>query len=159
VVSPPLGRASALSAAHAAACEAGGVGAGVCTAVVVRTLPNDPAKASRAWSGTVPPYLTLDAAQWLAAHGVQHLVVDLPSVDREDDGGLLVAHRCIWGVALEGQPPEGAALPPHSITELAYVPDRVPDGVFCLSLQVAPLALDAAPSRPVLYPLAPPLSG
>ncbi len=55
----------------------------VVTAAVVRTLPNDDSKRTREYSGTLPPYLTLDAAQWLASAGVQHLVVDLPSVDRE----------------------------------------------------------------------------
>ena len=37
------------------------------------------------------------------------------------------------------------------MTELAYVPDRVLDGLYLLELQIAPFASDAAPSRPVIH--------
>jgi hypothetical protein len=39
------------------------------------------------------------------------------------------------------------------LTELAYVPESAPDGLYLLDLQVPAFAADAAPSRPVLYPL------
>jgi hypothetical protein len=39
------------------------------------------------------------------------------------------------------------------VTELAWVPDSVPDGLYLLDLQVPAFASDAAPSRPVLYPV------
>jgi hypothetical protein len=39
------------------------------------------------------------------------------------------------------------------VTELAYVPEPVPDGLYLLDLQVPAFATDAAPSRPVIYPL------
>ena len=45
------------------------------------------------------------------------------------------------------------ARPRATVTELAYVPDDVLDGCYLLNLQVAPFVADAAPSRPVLYPL------
>ena len=54
---------------------------------------------------------------------------------------------------MEGLPPTDVPLPPHSITEMVYVPNSTADGVYLLSLQVAPILLDAAPSRPVLFPL------
>ena len=41
------------------------------------------------------------------------------------------------------------------VTELAYVPDSVADGLYLLDLQVPAFGADAAPSRPVLYPLRP----
>ena len=66
-------------------------------AVVIRTLPNHPDKTSRTWSGTNPPYLDPVGIAFLVSKGVQHLLVDLPSVDREEDGGQLVAHRVWWG--------------------------------------------------------------
>ncbi|MHB2021206.1 MAG: cyclase family protein [Candidatus Xenobia bacterium] len=113
-------------------------------AVVLRTLPNDAAKARQDWSGTNPPFLTPALARQLRDAGVWHLVVDLPSVDPEQDGGRLEAHRAFFG--------DG---PGRTITELAYIPDEVPDGLYLLDLQVAPLRLDAAPSRPILYPLEP----
>jgi hypothetical protein len=90
---------------------------------------------------------------WVVERGVTSLVVDLPSLDRADDGGTLAAHRVFWGLpvgALDArQARRGRAL----VTELAYVPDHVPDGLYLLDLQVPAFAADAAPSRPVLYPV------
>ena len=124
------------------------------TALVVRTLPNDPAKRERQYAGDCPaPYFTPDAMRWVVERGVTSLVVDLPSLDRADDGGALAAHRLYWGLpaaSLDGtEARRGEAL----VTELAYVPDSAPDGFYLLDLQVPAFAADAAPSRPVLYPL------
>ncbi len=71
-------------------------------AIVLRTLPNSSSKRSQVWSGSNPPYLTAQAMAWLRAHGAEHVVVDLPSVDKEDDGGHLVAHRTFWEIAKRG---------------------------------------------------------
>lgn len=124
------------------------------TALVVRTLPNDPGKRHRLYEGPCPaPYFTADAMQWVVERGVTSLVVDLPSLDRAEDGGALTAHRIYWGLppgALDAQRARrGRAL----VTELAYVPDAVTDGLYLLDLQVPAFAADAAPSRPVLYPV------
>jgi hypothetical protein len=40
-----------------------------------------------------------------------------------------------------------------TITEMIYVRDEVADGLYLLNLQIAPFVSDAAPSRPLLYPL------
>ena len=124
------------------------------TALAVRTLPNEPGKRHRHYQGSCPaPYFTTDAMHWIVERGVTSLVVDLPSLDRADDGGTLAAHRVFWGLpagALDArQARRGRAL----VTELAYVPDHVPDGLYLLDLQVPAFAADAAPSRPVLYPV------
>jgi kynurenine formamidase len=124
------------------------------TALIVRTLPNDPGKRHRLYEGPCPaPYFTADAMHWVVERGVMSLVVDLPSLDRADDGGSLTAHRVYWGLppaALDAhQARRGRAL----VTELAYVPDTAPDGLYLLDLQVPAFAADAAPSRPVLYPV------
>lgn len=124
------------------------------TALAVRTLPNEPGKRHRHYEGSCPaPYFTTDAMHWVVERGVTSLVVDLPSLDRADDGGLLAAHRVFWGLpagALDARlARRGRAL----VTELAYVPDHVPDGLYLLDLQVPAFAADAAPSRPVLYPV------
>lgn len=100
------------------------------------------------WSGTNPPYLYYEAAQWLADSGIDHLLLDLPSVDREQDGGLLAAHKAFWGL------PEAPRM--HAtITELISVPDELEDGLYLLNLQVAALDNDASPSRPLLFRLIP----
>src|SRR5690606_7000203 len=125
------------------------LGKGRPEAVVIRTLPNGEEKRHSSHSHTNPPYLLEEAAHFLRKRGVEHLLVDLPSVDRERDGGALLAHRAFWDLA--GTPRTGA-----TITELIYVPDRVLDGSYILELQVAPMENDASPSRPILYePLKP----
>ncbi|TGE21292.1 cyclase family protein [Hymenobacter aquaticus] len=115
-------------------------------ALVLRTLPNDETKRSRQYSGTNPTYLEPALAQYLVARNVQHLLLDLPSVDREEDNGELLAHHAFW------QYP--AQIRTHcTITELIFVPSTVSDGLYLLNLQVTSLELDASPSKPVLYRL------
>ncbi|MDC6354350.1 MULTISPECIES: cyclase family protein [Robiginitalea] len=117
-----------------------------CEAVVIRTYPNPPSKRGRSWSGSNPPYLDPKASAWLAAEGVLHLLIDLPSVDPEEDGGALAAHTAFWG--LPGNP-----RPAATITELIFVPDSLADGRYLLNLQVAAIENDASPSRPLLFKL------
>jgi arylformamidase len=125
------------------------------TALVVRTLPNEPSKRHRAYAGASPaPYYATSAMQWIVDRGVTSLVVDVPSLDRADDGGQLAAHRTYWGLPPGAREARLAQRPHALVTELAYVPDDVPDGPYLLDLQVAAFVADAAPSRPVLYRLA-----
>jgi arylformamidase len=117
-------------------------------ALILRTLPNHEDKKQRKYSGTNPTYLEAAAAAWMAQNGVEHLLVDLPSVDREEDGGALLAHRAFW------QYPESVRL--HcTISELLFVPDHVRDGLYLLDIQTAPFDLDVSPSRPIIYPVQP----
>jgi kynurenine formamidase len=123
------------------------------TALVVRTLPDDPGKAHRAYSGSCPaPYFTADAMHWVVERGVVSLVVDLPSLDRAEDGGDLFAHRIYWGLAPGERDSRRAGRGRALVTELACVPSSVADGLYLLDLQVPAFGADAAPSRPVLYP-------
>lgn len=115
-------------------------------ALVIRTLPNKLDKRTRSWSNTNPPYLTRKAAEWLVAQNVMHLLIDLPSVDREVDEGVLAAHHIFWGIP---HAPRKEA----TITEFVYIPEHVPDGFYGLNLQTAPFENDATPSRPLLLPL------
>ncbi len=114
------------------------------TALVIRTMPNDRTKLSRQYSGTNPPYLLEEAIQFLVELGVEHLLIDLPSVDKESDGGKLLAHKAFWDF-------DGKLRKQATITELIYVPVGIEDGPYFLNLQVAPFENDASPSRPVLY--------
>jgi len=115
-------------------------------ALIIRTLPNGRNKLHTNYSGTNPPYFDSAIGGFLAESGVDHLILDLPSPDREDDGGLLSFHHQYWSY------PED---PRHeaSITELAYIPSEVEDGLYMLEIQLAPFENNAAPSRPVLYPI------
>ena len=125
--------------------------------VVVRTIPNDASKLGRAYSGSPSPapYFLPDAMQWLVERDVTSLVVDLPSLDRADDGGRLEAHRVYWGLPAGAQDAALARRGHALVTELAFIPDTAPDGPYLLDLQVPAFGADAAPSRPVLYPLQP----
>ena len=76
--------------------------------------------------------------------GIQHILIDLPSVDKEKDNGALLAHKEFWNY-------NGEQRLKATITELIYVPDYIKDGLYMMDLQVAPIENDAAPSRPILY--------
>lgn len=121
-------------------------------ALIIRTLPNDEAKKSANYSASNPPYLHVDLIPLLNQLNVKHLLVDLPSVDREIDGGVLAFHHAFWNVP--SQPRFD-----RTITELIYVPSTLVDGIYLLNLETAPFENDATPSRPVLYPLHPVVEG
>ncbi len=124
-------------------------------ALAIRTLPNPESKRTRAYEAGTTPYFTVEAMQWIVGQGIEHLLVDTPSVDRLDDGGRLTAHRVFWGLTHGHRSVNDASRPAATITELIYVPDAVRDGKYLLGLQVAPFVSDAAPSRPLLHALIP----
>lgn len=113
-------------------------------AVVIRTLPNLKEKLSRQYSSTNPPYLLEQTAELLVEKGIDHLLIDLPSVDKEKDSGALLAHRAFWNM-------DGKIRKNATITEFIFVPNTIKDGTYFLNLQLAPFENDASPSRPVLY--------
>lgn len=113
-------------------------------AIVIRTLDNNISKINKHYSNTNPPYLHHEAAELLNSLNINHLLIDLPSVDREVDGGKLLAHHAFW------QYPHNTQLQ-RTITEMIYVPNNVFDGTYLLNLQIASFENDATPSKPVLY--------
>jgi kynurenine formamidase len=121
-------------------------------ALVIRTLPNSSDKKSRKYSHTNPPYLSEEAALFIREIGVQHLLIDLPSVDKEKDEGKLLAHKAFWNVSDVNNLNKEARLE-CTITEMIFVADEVQDGSYLLNLQIASFENDASPSKPVLYPI------
>lgn len=119
-------------------------------ALVIRTTPNHDSKRHAEFSGHRPPYLTHDAMRLIRQRNIKHLLVDFPSVDREDDGGALPNHRIFWDIAPGSRGFEGVPSA-HTITEMVYVPDHVADGLWALAIQIPHFALDAAPSRVRLF--------
>jgi kynurenine formamidase len=115
-------------------------------ALVIRTTPNSDQKKTKNYNHSNWPYITKEAAEYIREMNVQHLLIDLPSVDKEEDGGMLVAHRAYWNY------PKIIDLK-RTITELIYVPDFVKDGMYVLNLSIANIDNDASPSRPILYDL------
>lgn len=119
-------------------------------AIIIRTLPNQAAKKSRKYSNTNPPYLSEEAAIFIRESEIQHLLIDLPSVDKEHDEGKLLAHKAFWNVKDTHQLNKDARFN-ATITEMIFVPDEIEDGDYILNLQIASFENDASPSKPILY--------
>lgn len=119
-------------------------------ALVIRTFPNLKAKKHLNYSNTNPPYLSEEAAVFMREIGVKHLLIDLPSVDKEHDEGKLVAHKAFWNVKNVTNLNTDARMD-CTITELIFVENEVEDGSYLLNLQIASFVNDASPSKPVLY--------
>ncbi len=113
-------------------------------AVVIRSLPNTKEKLSKQYSHTNPPFLLEEVAIYLRDKGIKHLLIDLPSVDKEKDEGKLLAHNAFWNTS-------GKLRMDATITEFIFVPNAVEDGCYFLNLQIAPFENDASPSKPILY--------
>jgi hypothetical protein len=123
-------------------------------ALIVRTQPNGESKRQREYSFANPPaFFTTEAMQVIRDLGIQHLLVDLPSVDRMRDQGRLSNHCLYWNLDVDTRAITNEAWTDKTITEMVFVPDRVPDGLYLMDLQIAAFNTDAAPSRPILFPL------
>ena len=97
----------------------------------------------------MPVFFTNDSISFLSNQEIQHLVVDIPSLDRMEDDGILGNHRIFWGNGkdLKGDLDSNSH---RTVTELAYIPDDVEDGFYFLGIQLPRFQCDAAPSRPML---------
>jgi len=113
-------------------------------ALVIRTLSNGSNKLIHQYSNTNPPYIDKDGIIFLNDLGIEHLLIDMPSIDKEIDEGRLEAHHTFWNYPANTQLHK-------TITELIYVPNDVFDGTYILNLQIAPFENDASPSKPILY--------
>jgi kynurenine formamidase len=121
-------------------------------ALIIRTLPNDADKRTRDYSQYVPAYLTREAIEWIVQRNIDHVVLDLPSMDRTHDDGKLTAHRIFFGLPATSTQRGDAARAHCTITELAWIPDEVPDGNYALALAAPAISGDAVPSQPIVYP-------
>jgi len=113
-------------------------------AIIIRTLPNTKEKLSTNYSNTNAPYLLEEAVIYLKEKGIEHLLIDLPSVDKEKDDGKLLSHNAFWNT-------KGKIRFSATITELIFVPNKIRDGKYFLNLQIAPFENNATPSKPILY--------
>ncbi len=114
------------------------------SALVIRTRTNSESKLSQNYTGTNPCYFSKEAIELINRTPVQHLLLDMPSVDKEQDGGALIAHKTFWNIKSEISMNK-------TITEMIYVDDVIADGVYLLNLQIISLDIDASPSKPILY--------
>lgn len=120
--------------------------------VVIRTTPNDLDKRFQAYSNdNQPPFLSADAMRLLNEKGVQHLVMDVPSVDRLSDDGLMTCHHIFWQVEGGSHTPTINSLNRKTITEMAFISADINDGFYFISIAIPAIKNDASMSRPVLY--------
>jgi kynurenine formamidase len=119
-------------------------------ALIIRTLPNNESKKSLKYSNTNPPYLDEKAAIFIRELGIKHLLIDLPSVDKEHDDGKLLAHKAFWNVKNILTINSDSRMD-CTITEMIFVPNTILDGNYILNLQIAAFENDASPSKPILY--------
>lgn len=116
------------------------------TAVIVKTslVAKQLASSNFDFTGTNPPYIDVDTMRHILTvfPHLKVLLVDLPSVDPESDGGSLSAHKTFFSE------PRAAG-----IVELCHIPDHAKEGTYALSLNVAPFDSDASPCAPVIYQL------
>ncbi len=116
--------------------------------LIVRTLPNPESKKSRDYMKKAPPFFSIDAMEYIVSLGVEHLLVDTPSVDRLLDDGHLSAHNIFWKT-------KGKEFNPNTknktISEMIFTSENIKDGYYLLNLQIPAFVSDAVPSRPILY--------
>ena len=112
--------------------------------IIIRTLPNDENKKERDYSGSNPPYFEKGAIKFLNELGVIHLITDLPSIDREEDGGILIGHKTFWGLPDQ-------IMSEKTITEMVYIDNVINDGLYLCNFHIISIESDASPSKIVLY--------
>ncbi len=115
-------------------------------ALIIRTRPNTKKKKNRNYTDTNPPYCDKAWLKQLRECGVRHLLLDLPSVDREKDGGKVAGHHVFWNT-------KGEIRRTSTITEMIFVDNNIKDGLYLLNLQIISLDIDVSPSKPVIYRL------
>ncbi|MBR9978292.1 MAG: cyclase family protein [Bacteroidetes bacterium] len=145
----PAGGESRTRAAQAAPA----LGSEFMQALILRTTPNTTEKISRRYTTDAAPFFSLEAIDLIRTMGVRHLLVDIPSLDRAFDQGIMAAHHLFWDVPYGSNDVPNAQASPATVTEMIFVPDDIPDGCYILDIQIAAFVSDAAPSRPILYPL------
>ncbi len=121
--------------------------------LIIRTLPNDDSKLSRTYLERIPPFFSNEAIQFIAELKIEHLLVDMPSIDRIFHEGKLSNHRTFWNVQHGSFEISNETFINRTITELIYVPNEIKDGKYLLNLQITAFQADASPSRPILFKL------
>jgi kynurenine formamidase len=116
--------------------------------LIIRTLPNLEEKMVHQYSNTNPAYFDTEAMEFINQMGIEHLMVDLPSVDREMDHGKLACHHIFWNYPK--QPSKH-----KTISELLYIPTILSNGTYLIHLQIISLESDASPSKILAHKIYP----
>jgi kynurenine formamidase len=108
--------------------------------LIIRTLPNSSYKSTQNYDKNPAPFFTTEAINYINELSIKHLLVDIPSIDKANDNGLLGNHHSFF---IKGK----------TISELLYIPNSLKDSFGFLQIQIPNWHLDAAPSRPIFYPI------
>ena len=120
--------------------------------LALRTLPNNEDKCRQIYAqNNQPPFFSREAILYLNEREVEHLILDIPSLDRLHDDGLLTCHHLFWQVDEGNHQASEKSLVNKTITEMAFIDNEISDGFYFINLQVPAFANDAAPSNPTLY--------
>lgn len=124
---------------------------GFLSGLVIRTIPNEYSKTSRHYMNYPPPHFSIEAMELINSLGVEHLLVDFPSLDRTLDEGKLTTHHIFWNVERGSNDvnPSGCSL--KTVTEMIFVPNDIRDGKYLTNIQIPDFVSEAAPSRVFLY--------
>lgn len=119
--------------------------------LIIRTTPNDKSKISMKYSENESPFFSIEAMEFIYELGIEHLLVDFPSLDRAYDDGMLTAHHIFWNISKGSHLINNESRLFATVTEMIYVDENVENGNYLLNLQIAPFESDASPSRPIIY--------
>ena len=122
-------------------------------ALVIRTQAKDSASDPPFAFGDQAPFFSSQAIELINQIGVQHLLVEFPSIDRMSDQGRLTNHHCFWNVDRQTKN-LSQAWPEKTVTEMITLPPALANGVYLLDLQIPAVMSDACISRPLLYRIA-----
>lgn len=119
--------------------------------LIIRTLPNEDSKKSRDYMNNHPPFFSIEAMEYIVSLNIQHLLIDIPSVDRTFDEGKLTAHHIYWNVKKESHEVDMNNHSLKTITEMIYASNEISDGNYIVNIQIPDFVADAAPSRVFIY--------
>ncbi|MCB9069750.1 MAG: cyclase family protein [Calditrichae bacterium] len=122
------------------------------TGLIIRTQPNESSKKTMDYVEQPAPFFSMEAMQFITNLPIKHLLVDMPSLDKLYDEGLLSTHHIWWNVPLGTHKLTEKSRRERTVTEMIFVPDEIPDGSYSVAIQIPNWCSDAAPSRVFLLP-------
>ncbi len=121
--------------------------------LIIRTLPNSESKKIMNYNEMPAPFFSNDALVYLTHLGFKHLIVDIPSIDKAYDEGLLSNHHIFWNQPIKDYSLKPSALKEKTITELVYIPDNIEDGFYETFIGFPHWKEDAVPSSIWIKPI------
>lgn len=119
--------------------------------LIIRSIPNEFSKTSRHYMNNPPPFFSIEAIELINSFGVEHLLVDFPSLDRTLDEGKLTAHHIFWNVERGSNDVNPFECSMKTVTEMIFVPNDIQDGNYLTNIQIPDFVAEAVPSRVFLY--------